>query len=510
MNRTTKAATVFLAVLFTGEAGLAAAMSENDYFKPLGRPPEAKRKRIKGGEAFPPLPLPATPLRRSERKREPMPPTLIGKVVWGASADFVREDGSRTRISDWNLVPADCQQLLKKAGRYLKLRYRVVNVNLNTFSGDPAEIPVLFFSGGRTLRLPEEQVALLRKYVLSGGMVWMDSPAGSPYFYKGCVELLRRAFPEEPLRSVPLDHPLYHMITDVVKVRLPKAVGRNRPALEAVYVGCRLGVVVSKYGLGCGWDGFTPDYRIRQSLYYSPRDALLLGLNMLAYAVGYAQLGRAHARPELFGTSDRGKGTDEFVFAQVRHNGVWNTDPGGPANLLRVLATETNIKITFRRRTVTLGKDDLQGVQFLYLSGCHDMTLSNKEVAALRGFLSRGGTLLVDNAQGLSLFDHAVRRELKKVLPGTELKPLPTGHEVFSTYYKIAKVHYTPAVRRLHPKLNAPRLEGIGVDGDLRVIYSRYDLGGGWQGSEHPQGKGYARLDALRLGVDLVAYAMTH
>jgi len=42
---------------------------ENDWFVPLGPPPEAGKRRISGGEGFPPLPLPATPLRRTERKR---------------------------------------------------------------------------------------------------------------------------------------------------------------------------------------------------------------------------------------------------------------------------------------------------------------------------------------------------------------------------------------------------------------------------------------------------------
>src|SRR5438105_2568668 len=120
------------------QASSAFALSENDYFHPLGRPPEAHHDRIKGGEAMAPLPLPATPLRRSERKREPAPPTLIGKVIWGASADFVSEDGTKSQISDWNLAPADLQQLTKKAAHYLKLNYNQVELNLNTFSGDPA------------------------------------------------------------------------------------------------------------------------------------------------------------------------------------------------------------------------------------------------------------------------------------------------------------------------------------------------------------------------------------
>src|SRR4051812_11126403 len=43
-------------------------------------PPVAHQNRISGGESFPPLPLPATPLRRTERKRDPAPPALVGKI----------------------------------------------------------------------------------------------------------------------------------------------------------------------------------------------------------------------------------------------------------------------------------------------------------------------------------------------------------------------------------------------------------------------------------------------
>ena len=41
-----------------------------------GPPPRAKPQSRTGGESFPPLPLPATPLRRSEKKRPPAPPAL--------------------------------------------------------------------------------------------------------------------------------------------------------------------------------------------------------------------------------------------------------------------------------------------------------------------------------------------------------------------------------------------------------------------------------------------------
>jgi len=145
--------------------------SENDFLRPLGKPKEAVQQRIKGGESFPPLPLPATPLRRSERKRPPAPPLLVSKVMWGAGADFVHDDGRISKVTDWNMCPADLQQLLKKSSRMLQLRYREQPVNLNDFSGDAAETPVLFFSGGRTIKLTDDQKKSLRAYVLGGGMI---------------------------------------------------------------------------------------------------------------------------------------------------------------------------------------------------------------------------------------------------------------------------------------------------------------------------------------------------
>src|SRR5271156_3453862 len=127
--------------------------SENEWFVPLAPPPDAPPKRISGGEGFPPLPLPATPLRRTERKRQPTPPSLFGKVIWGEQGSFTYSGGNTTRITDWNLCPADLHRLFDKVQNKLGLQYGYDEVSLPTFSGDPDKMAVLFFSGTRTLKL---------------------------------------------------------------------------------------------------------------------------------------------------------------------------------------------------------------------------------------------------------------------------------------------------------------------------------------------------------------------
>jgi hypothetical protein len=103
-----------------------------------GPPPPAKPERRTGGESFPPLPLPATPLRRSEKKREPSPPALVGKVILG-DVKWVTENGQRSSYRDWMTDPADIRNLLQWTNQQLHIRYRAVDTDLAQFSYDPTE-----------------------------------------------------------------------------------------------------------------------------------------------------------------------------------------------------------------------------------------------------------------------------------------------------------------------------------------------------------------------------------
>lgn len=477
---------------------------ENEWFKPLGEPPKASPRRVSGGEA-PALPLPATPSRRIERKRPPAPPTLVRKVVWGESAPFTFDNGISTEIADWNLCPADVQQLLAKVGAVLGQRYGTESVPLASFDGAPEGTPVLFFSGARSIRFDRTQLDLIRNYVLRGGTVLADNVAGSPYFYESFIKSMAEAFPESSFRVVPLDHPVFHIIEDASKAQFPKNVKGDTPLLEGIYIGCRLGVVMSRYGLGCGWDGHEVPL-IEKAAYYDVASANRIGMNLVAYVIGYSQVAREEAKPELFGELDERRPTDELVFAQLRHGGHWNVHPGGAASLLRVVRQNTSIRTSLKRVPVTAGKDDLSGFTLLYLTGLDRFELDEAAVAALKRFLEGEGTLLINNGLGLGTFDASVRAELKKILPDGALEPVPPTHPIFSSVFKIGQVKYASAVQGM----TAPALEGISVGGDLRVIYSPFDLEAGWQGCEHPLARAYAPESAMQLGVNVIMYAMTH
>lgn len=486
--------------------------AENDWFKYLGtkEAKKAPRKSMNAAEALPPLPLPATPLRRTERKKPPQPDYLVGKVIWGESASFVDTTGKALEIADWNLCPTDTQRFVENS-RAMDLTYHWQNTNLNDFHFDPQKLPALLFSGVRTLKLSDSHIQALRDYVLNGGMIICDSIAGSPYFYDSAKKIFLRAFPDSRFRTIPADHPVYHMIVDIDKVSYRGNKGSD-PFLEGIYVGSRVGVLVSKFGLGCGWNRNTERLKeLPKAAYYSADSAKQIGVDLAAYIVGYAEVGLVEGRPEVFGLADQKRPTDEFVFAQIKHDGLWNVHPGAATALLMKLRRYTSVRVNLKRVGIDLEQDDLSPYPFLYLTGLDDFSFSQRAVSALQQYLNYGGVLLVNNGLGLGTFDKAARRELSKLLPDSTLQRISPSNDLFNSLFDASTVRYSPSLAKSKPELNnQPYLLGATIDGDLRVIYSPYDLEAGWLEVHYPLARAYESASSQRLGMNIIVYLMTH
>ncbi len=483
--------------------------AESDWFRPLGPPPKATPRRINGGEGVPPLPLPATPLRRSERKRQPSPPVLIGKVVWGEAGSFVYDGGEKADIADWNLCPGDLQGVLGKARAALGEPFTSEPVPLATFHGDPARTPALFFSGVRSLRLSDAQVALLKDYVQRGGMVVFDSVAGSPYFTESARELAARLLPTSPLRPLAPDHPLFHLLVDVDKAGYGSKAPSDQPRFEGAWLGSRVAVLLSPVGLGCGWDDREVP-GLPQAVFYDVPTAQRLGVNLIGYIVGNGPVGQAEAKPELFAAADARPAANEFVFAQVVHRGHWDVHPGAAARLLAGLRRDAALNVSLKRVAVEPGKDDLTPYAALWMDGVEAPAFDDRARAALRTYLAGPGLLIVNGGLGAEAFVTALRQEVAALVPGASLRPLAPDHPLFACAAHIGAVGYTAAALTARPGLNAPYLEGVQAGDALKVVLSPFDLIAGWDGLDRPGAKAWAPEGAVALGGNLVVWASTH
>jgi hypothetical protein len=500
-----------LAIAVVGTMLAALSPAEAEFDNPKARkPPRAKPQRRSAGESLPPLPLPATPLRRSERKRQPPPPGLVGMMTFGGSR-FVLKEGERVAVEAFPTTQIDIERLTHFANKRLGIRYRFVMTDPKSFSWDPVELPLLYITGWTPMpELSEEMLDKLRRYIYDGGTLVVHAQCGRKEFVDSARKQLNRLFPQRQLGPIDTDSPLFRSFYRITRMRVRKNAEKFKsmpPYLEGIYVGCRPAVIFSPIDLNCGWDVVRNP--IQGGVLYHQDDALALGVNVVTCTLANLKYARAFATEKVFHEQEADT-RDQLVIGQVVHGGDWDPTPHALPNLMKYLARHTTLNVQFKRVPVTLTEESAFDHVVLYMTGLRDFKFSSAEIARLRTYLASGGVLVADAAAGRKAFDVAFRREIKRVLPDAELRTLDLKHPIYDAPFKVRAVDYSEAVKAAEPDLNAPTLQGITIDGALAVVYSSYSLSNGWEEIPYAYNLGYSSTDSLRLGVNILAYALTH
>jgi hypothetical protein len=134
---------------------------------------------------------------------------------------------------------------------------------------------------------------------------------------------------------------------------------------------------------------------------------------------------------------------------------------------------------------------------------------TDAEVIRLRRYLTFGGFMLIDSAEGRAggSFDESVRHLLARVLPGDLPARVADDHVLWKSFYVLRGV-----AGRI---IAAPYVEGVERDRRLAIIYTQNDLCGAlardgfgrWEHEVIPGGEGQ-REQAFRFAVNVVMYAL--
>jgi len=199
-----------------------------------------------------------------------------------------------------------------------------------------------------------------------------------------------------------------------------------------------------------------------------------------------------------------------FIPAVAQHGSRWNARLSGLRRLTWELQRRTSVEVVPDARAFLLSSPRLFEYPFLYWGGEADFSpLEADELENLRRYLTFGGFLLADANDGSdgTGFDRAFRRELARIVPQAPLRPLPTSHVIYKTFFMLDS---SPG--RL---LNKPQLEAAQLGRRAAVVYSQNDLAGAWNRNESgdyefevsPGGEPQREL-AFRLGINLCMYAL--
>ena len=195
-----------------------------------------------------------------------------------------------------------------------------------------------------------------------------------------------------------------------------------------------------------------------------------------------------------------------FTIARLQYGGGgdWYSDPSSLPNLLRFIRDHTRVAVTVAEERVQLLDKDLFSYPYLYLTGHGNVAFDDREVERLRRYLESGGFLHADDNYGL---DESFRREMKRTFPFSEWVELTPEHEIFHSHFDfyegLPKIHEHDGKR--------PQLLGLFIEDRLAVVYSyESDLGDGWEDAEVHQVPADRRLAALRMGANIVLWALSH
>ncbi len=194
-----------------------------------------------------------------------------------------------------------------------------------------------------------------------------------------------------------------------------------------------------------------------------------------------------------------------FTIARIQYSGGgdWYSDPSSLPNLLAFVDSNTPIKTMQKEIKIKLTDNNANHYPYYYLTGHGNIKFTNDEIISLREILSNGGFLHADDNYGM---DKSFRREIKKIFPNKELIELPHDHPIFKSYFK-----FSNGLPKIHEHDNKPpQAFGIFNNNKLVVLYTyESDLGDGWEDSSVHNCPEELRKKALKMGVNIIYYALT-
>ena len=198
-------------------------------------------------------------------------------------------------------------------------------------------------------------------------------------------------------------------------------------------------------------------------------------------------------------------GTNDYSFkiAKVKYKGGgdWYANKTALPNLAKFCNANIKTNINPEDASVEVGSPELFNYPWIYLTGHGNIVFSDAEALNLKKYLMSGGFLHIDDNYGLKPF---IVPQMKKVFPELDFAELPFTHPIYHQAYNFNK-----GLPKIHQHEGKPA-QGFGLiyQGRLVCFFSyECDLGNGWEDQSIYNDSEDRRLEALKMGSNIVKYA---
>jgi len=197
---------------------------------------------------------------------------------------------------------------------------------------------------------------------------------------------------------------------------------------------------------------------------------------------------------------------DPVKVARLKYGGGgdWYANPTSVPNLVEFIKQNTAIEMSPDVAVVEHGSDELFEYACVFVTGHGNIRLTEAERNNLRRYLLGGGFMHIDDNYGM---DEHLRPELKRLFPDKQLIELPYDYPVYHCLYD-----FPDGLPKIHEHHGGPP-HGYGIihEGRVVLLYSyNTDINDGWEDPEVHNDPPEARQAALRIGANILTYALSH
>lgn len=419
-------------------------------------------------------------------------PVIINKLQYSLA-----EGKDAGKPGRWNQRPRDIANLVRWIGNQAEHNYNWQVVDLNHPVEELHDAPVLYLSGSDALSFTTDEMNKLRLFAQQGGLIIgnADCAAAQSAFADSFEKLGRTLFPHYEFRVLPPDHCLF------TEEQYPAKRWKQKPTVMSLGNGIReLMMLVPGDGARFWQLGeFHGDDR---------EESAQLAADIFQYATD-EKTPRVKGASYLISPNPAITAERAIKMGRLKFAGNWDPEPAGWLRLGASL--HNNQKIDLSIKSVELGKDSLEGLSLLSLTGTGAFSFRPDQRSALQKFLADGGILVIDAGGGDSSFAQSAEQLCTQLDPTASTAihtPLPIGDPIYqATGIKPSEIHYRQFARKMLGEKTGSLVSAVTINGHPAIYFSREDLSTGSVGQETNGIIGYEPGAALRIMTGIVMQA---
>ncbi len=373
----------------------------------------------------------------------------------------------------WNNRPRDVANLTRRLASDTETALNWQIVSIDAEPHEWLDAPVLYLASHQAVPWTAQSAPLanLTRYLDLGGLIFAVNEGRSHAFAHSIEAMGRTMCPQLKWRTLPADHWVYTILWPI-KTR--------RPPLRGLSNGVRELIILSPgTDFSAAFQVCTPGHLDKPEVYRTAAHIYLYASEM------------NRPRPRLarhFQTPLPAETRDDHPAATVvraRHGGNWNPEPAALDVFAAALAADPAHPIRIRIVDDPLAAIDRREPPpaLVISSGINSHEFTAEERLAIQAYVKAGGVILFETPGGRGDFTRSAESACRRIFQDAAGPLHPLLHSPIITAEglegaaRLGRVGYRPySLEVFGARETRPRLRGMIIDGQPRVLFSRDDL----------------------------------